>query len=210
MGRTKAKAKERADGSKRAAPRVAHFGGVISTNKDLATKKFLLRKWGNEETLSGAQRAALGRIKGTFGSLKQLKQEIQTSKVKFQKVVHSDLPVSRDNKEMGSTKSKVVALSGVNKNKCKTTDDFLSRSLDDLSAHSFQRKKKKKNQQKTSFGVKNRKHVRQQPPNFKKKVGKEAQFRAAKTKMKKEKKKVAAHDHQSSLAQKLSRSLDDV
>lgn len=208
MGRTKAK--ESAHGSKRAkraAPRVAHFGGVISTNKDLATKKFLLRKWGNEETLSDAQRAALDRIKGTFRDLKQVKREIQTSKVKFQKIKHSNMPVSRDNGKSGSTKSKVIALSGVNKNKCKSKDDFLLRSLDELSGHPFRKKKKKKNQQKTSFGVKNWKQVRQ-PPNFRKKVGKEDQFGAAKTKMKK--KKVAAHDHGSSLAQKLSRCLDDV
>ena len=121
--RREEEAKQRAiEEANRPKARIPHYGGVISTNKDIAMRKFLLRKWGNESELSKTQKEALNRMKKSLKikHVSQVKKEIKSvgRKRQFQKIMHAPtLIVNRDDapKEQGgrSKGANVVSLSRV-------------------------------------------------------------------------------------------------
>eukprot|EP00945_MAST-04E_sp_MAST-4E-sp1_P002159 g2159.t1 len=177
--RREEEAKQRAiEEANRPKARIPHYGGVISTNKDIAMRKFLLRKWGNESELSKTQKEALNRMKKSLKikHVSQVKKEIKSvgRKRQFQKIMHAPtLIVNRDDapKEQGgrSKGANVVSLSrvlsgtltpknnrpsGKNKKKKKTADtagdDFLSTDLDSLAGISRSGKKSSLSKRKTN------------------------------------------------------------
>ena len=158
---TKRKAVEEANRPK---PRIPHYGGVISTNKDASVRKFLLRKWGKEGELSETQKKALEHAKNSLNikSLSQVKKEIKTIQRKKEfKIIRNvpNLVVNKDKLDESQGKHenspKVITLShtpsgskgnrnsGERKRKRgNVQDDFLSTDLDTLAGIAPSRKKK--------------------------------------------------------------------
>ena len=142
-------AKMNKQGNQRKA-RIPHYGGVISTNKNIALKKFLLRKLSTgTDTMSATQMEAFAKLKEEIGQdVSSIQSEVcRKTKYKdsFETIVHkipvittSDV-VEETRKEANKKDTKVVSLKSVKSNlslkhrKRKVKDDFLHKDLDELS-----------------------------------------------------------------------------
>ena len=138
--------------------RIPHYGGVISTNKNIAMKKFLLRKLSTgTDTMSATQMEAFAKLKEEIGQdVSSIRSEICRNtkhKDSFETIVHkipvittSDVVEERRNEEK-QKHTKVVSLRPVKSDlmsggsrslkRRKTQvekDDFLHKGLDELSA----------------------------------------------------------------------------
>ena len=149
--------------------RIPHYGGIISTNKNIAMKKFLLRKMEQgTDNMSATQMEAFEKLKRELGDLNKIEKEVKKStkrRQQFETVVHkAPILTTSDivdlNKADGgdsnskNTNKKIISLSSVksdafNNKKNKKVDDFLQRDLDYLSGigssnrkNSFSNKKK--------------------------------------------------------------------
>ena len=138
--------------------RIPHYGGVISTNKNIAMKKFLLRKLSTgTDNMSATQMEAFAKLKEEMGQdVSTIQSEVCRNtnyKDSFETIVHkipvittSDV-VEESRKEEKRKHTKVVSLRSVKSDlksggsrslkRRKTQvkeDDFLHKDLDELSA----------------------------------------------------------------------------